>query len=255
MAINEVFPNSLVKKVLFQIKYPTLFYIEDRIGDFQVRVMEHLPESTLLYRKQVLFADFLPNKDHPEFPIKQSETQGDKVWQFKNQNVVVNITSSSLDVSSDTHKTYNNPGAPLRFRDILVAVLNNFFEVVKIPIILRMGLRYVNEIKEPELTRDTYNDFINTSINTDQIQIPSVQSLDFAATLKKDKYSLNLAERIKPFNDAISCILDFDAFALNVKVEECFNTIDDLHEIISNQFESIIKEPVYTIMRKPKTDE
>ena len=31
MAINEVFPNPTVKKVIFQIRFPNLFFIESKI--------------------------------------------------------------------------------------------------------------------------------------------------------------------------------------------------------------------------------
>jgi hypothetical protein len=46
---DEVFPNPTVKTVIFQIRYPNLFYIESRIGDIQVKIMDDFPESSLLF--------------------------------------------------------------------------------------------------------------------------------------------------------------------------------------------------------------
>ncbi len=57
MPINEVFPNPTGKQVIFQIRFPNLFYIENKIGDFQVEVMERFPESSLTFRHQLVLAD------------------------------------------------------------------------------------------------------------------------------------------------------------------------------------------------------
>jgi hypothetical protein len=61
MVINEVFPNPTVKQVIFQIRYPNLFYIENKIGDFQLKVMREFPESALIMKQRVIFAEFGPN--------------------------------------------------------------------------------------------------------------------------------------------------------------------------------------------------
>ena len=57
MVINEIFPNPTVKTVVFQIRYPNLFYIENKIGEIQLKLMKEFPESALLYRQRILLAD------------------------------------------------------------------------------------------------------------------------------------------------------------------------------------------------------
>jgi hypothetical protein len=42
MAIEEVFPNPTVKQVAFEIRFPNLFYLESKIGELQVKIMELL---------------------------------------------------------------------------------------------------------------------------------------------------------------------------------------------------------------------
>lgn len=52
MVIGEVFPNPTVKQVVFQITFPHLFYMEQKIGELQVKIMRMFPKSSLLYRRQ-----------------------------------------------------------------------------------------------------------------------------------------------------------------------------------------------------------
>ena len=47
----EIFSNPTVKKVIFQIRFPNLFFIENKIGDFQLKIMGMFPESKLIFRR------------------------------------------------------------------------------------------------------------------------------------------------------------------------------------------------------------
>ncbi|MCK7523160.1 MAG: hypothetical protein MZV64_38560 [Ignavibacteriales bacterium] len=82
MAIKDIFPNQSVKKVIFQIRFPNLFYIESKIGDFQLRIMEMFPSSSLLFRKQLLFADLGPDVKPADIFNKDDSQSGKKIWQF-----------------------------------------------------------------------------------------------------------------------------------------------------------------------------
>ena len=69
MTINEVFPNPTVKLVAFEIKYPNLFFLESKIGDLQIEIMEQFPESALGFRRQVVFADIGPKAKVEELSL------------------------------------------------------------------------------------------------------------------------------------------------------------------------------------------
>ena len=104
MPINEVFPNPTVKQVVFQIRFPNLFYLENKIGEFQLRIIKDFPDSSLLYRRQVLFVDMGPQGKLEDIPGEE----GQKIWQFKSPHQYeLNVLSDSLDVTSQFHKTYN----------------------------------------------------------------------------------------------------------------------------------------------------
>jgi uncharacterized protein (TIGR04255 family) len=69
-----------------------------------------------------------------------------KIWNFGSEDgVELNIHTDSLDISSTLHKTYNNKTVAIRFRDAVEFAMNSFLEVVNIPKINRIGLRYIDE--------------------------------------------------------------------------------------------------------------
>lgn len=153
MPIEEIFPNPTVKTVIFQIKFSNLFYLENKIGDLQLKMLEKFPDSSLAIRKQLLFADIGPQTKIED--IKMEESQGTKIWQFKSgKNYSLNILTDSLDITSEYHKTYNLEGAD-KFRDIIAYVLDIFFDIIPIPNIKRIGLRYIDECPVPSMDNST----------------------------------------------------------------------------------------------------
>ena len=50
MKLDKIFPNPLVEKVIFQIRFPNLFFIQDRIGTLQSKIMEKFPDSELIIK-------------------------------------------------------------------------------------------------------------------------------------------------------------------------------------------------------------
>ena len=129
MTLTEIYPRPTVKTVIFQIRFPNLFYMESKIGELQIQVMERFPESSLLFRRQVLLADVGPEVREEDLP-KLDERLGAKVWQFISPNKYkLNVQSNSLDITSEFHKTYDSQASADRFRDIIEFVLERFFVV------------------------------------------------------------------------------------------------------------------------------
>jgi uncharacterized protein (TIGR04255 family) len=112
MPINEVFPNPTVKQVHFQIQFPNLFFIENKIGDFQMKIMEKFPESALIFKRGLVVA-LNPDKieDFPKVP----QEEGTKLWQFSNPlGYTMNVSSNFLGIASTSHKTYSNQQSAIR---------------------------------------------------------------------------------------------------------------------------------------------
>lgn len=250
MSISEIFPNPTVKEVIFQIIFPNLFYMENKIGDLQLEIMEEFPKSALLIRRKVVFADVGPGEKISEIGIGSDDRIGTKIWQFSSKkNFKLNVTNDSLDITSQYHKTYNLEGGD-KFRDIIQYVLDRFFRVTKIPIISRIGLRYIDECPVPSKDNNTFRSYFNSVFPLDRFNLIDVSEMDFKTVTKKDKYYLRYVESLQKTEDEYKLILDFDGFAVDIAQENYLAVTDDLHTIILEEYEKTIKEPVYEYMRQ-----
>jgi len=250
---NEVFINPTVKQVVFQIVFPNLFYLENKIGEFQLKIMKEFPESTLLHRMQFAWADVGPQAKITEITSKlEKEPTGQKVWQFKSpKNFVLNVQNNSLDITSSYHKTYNLEGGE-KFRDIIKLVLDNFFEVISLPIINRIGLRYIDECPIPSKDNAAFKSYYNTVFPIKRFNLDDATEMDFKTLVKRKKYYLRYVESLQNVENEYKLILDFDGFAKNVNPKDCLKVTDNLHQLISKEYEKTIKAPVKEYMRKPK---
>ncbi|MCK4731028.1 MAG: TIGR04255 family protein, partial [Methanophagales archaeon] len=147
------------------------------------------------------------------------------------------------------HKTYNLEGGD-KFRDIIKFVLDYFFAVTSIPIINRIGLRYIDECPIPSKDNSTFRAYYNSIFPLDRFNLANANEMDFKTVTKKDKYYLRYIESLRKIGDEYKLILDFDGFAENISSEDCLTVTDDLHTIILEEYERTIKEPVYQYMRQ-----
>jgi uncharacterized protein (TIGR04255 family) len=252
MSKGEIFPKPLVKQVIFQIKFPNLFYLENKIGDIQLKLMNEFPESRLLLRKQILFGDIPSEEEKINLFEKGNDDAIKKIWQFNSKNnVQLNILADSLDITSEKHKSYDSPSAEWRFRDIIEFTLQNFFEFTKVPLLTRIGLRYINEF--PLVTKDTetYKSYFNGAINTKRFEVEKLETLEFVSESKLDQgFSIRYHEAIKKDEGKGNIIiLDFDASKENIRFEEYLVTVDALHQYIQSAFMATIRTPIIEYMR------
>jgi uncharacterized protein (TIGR04255 family) len=252
MSIREVFPNPTVKEVIFQIRFPNLFYMENKIGDLQLKVMKEFPESALLFRRQIVFANIGHETKIEDISSDLDKEPGRKIWQFKsNKNFKLNVLSDSLDITSQYHKTYNLEGGA-KFREIIKFVLDNFFEVTSIPIINRIGLRYIDECPIPSKDNSTFREYYNSIFPLDRFNLADANEMDFKTVIRKDNYYLRYIESLQKSGDDYNLTLDFDGFAENIASENCLIVTDELHTMILKEYERTIREPVYLYMRQRK---
>jgi len=251
MVINEVFPNPTVKQVIFQIKFPNIFYMEKKIGDLQVKIMEEFPKSSLLFRRQVVFVDMGPKGKMEEVspPFDKGEF-GRKIWQFESdKDYTLSVLTNSLDITSEFHKTYAG-NDPNKFRDIIEFVVKHFFEVTSIPLLNRVGLRYIDECPLPSKDNETFKSWYNSAFPVNRFNIANADTMHFNTVTKKGEFYLRYAETLRKRKEKYILILDFDGFAKKVPSEKCLEVTDNLHRIISDEYEATIKQRVYDYMRQ-----
>ena len=78
------------------------------------------------------------------------------------------------------------------------------------------------------------------------------RKMEFNTTVKKGNCFLNYSERIITDAETFKIILDFDGYSLNIKSHDYLIIADDLHRLISDEFEKVIKQPIYDYMRNKK---
>ena len=72
----------------------------------------------------------------------------------------------------------------------------------------------------------------------------------FRTVVKRGNYSLTYMESLQQRDGKHVVVLDFDAFATNIKSEECLATTDALHELVTDEYDRTIKNPVREYMRR-----
>ncbi len=249
MVINEIFKNPTVKTVIFQITFPNLFFIEKIIGDYQLKIMEKYPQSSLILTKGIVFALGQNISNIPNLPKDDQET-ATKIWQFISENdVKLNVQANSLDISSTHHKTYEM-GDGDKFRDIIKFSLDHFFELVQIPIIERIGLRYIDHCPIINKNSATYLQFYNTCFPLERFSIEDANDMDFKTTVKRGDYLLTYRETAQTKDNEFKLILDFDGVSQKVKPKDYLTVTDELHKMISKEFGTTAKEPLLKYMRQ-----
>ncbi len=253
MAIAEIFPSPTVKSVFFELKFPNLFFLESKVGDFQLKVLERFPESDLLFRRQIVFADVPPGASHAGIQPPQDDLAARKAWRFKSpQNYSFTLETNLLLISSEYHKTYNL-GEGDRFRDVIKYVVDAFLSVAHLPLFNRIGLRYVDECPLPLKDNETLASHYNTTFPIQRFNISDAQEMQFHTVVKKGDLYLRYVEHLKVETDnTYKLLLDFDGFRERIESAEYLAVTDQLHDVISRAFEETIKQPVYDYMRTPK---
>lgn len=254
MAINEIFPHPTVKQVIFQIRFPNLFYLENKIGEYQLKIMKDFPKSALLNRRQIVLANIGPEGKlqdiKKDMHADEEGELGNKIWQFlSDKGVKLNVLSNALDLTSVYHKTYKLEGSE-KFRDAIKSAVDNFFALLQVPTISRIGLRYVDECPIPLKTNRSFLSYYNTTFPLKRFDIRKTDNMQFMTVVKQGKYNLRYVESLVQDEAKYKLVLDFDAFAIDIDPKNYLNVTDDLHTIISKEYEKTIKEPIYKIMRK-----
>lgn len=247
---GEVFPYPTVKKVMFEIRYPNLFSIENKIGDFQERIISEFPESQALFRRQMLFADVGPEGKLINVPDRFGQDVGKKIWVFKSKEQhEISVSTGSLSITSELHKTYSNPSSDKKFRDVIEFVLSNFFQTISVPIINRIGLRYVDECPLPTKDNETLKKFYNSNFPAERYPINAAEKIYLEIRTKRKTHNLIYRESLVKEKEQYKIILDFDGFENEVTPRDFLKITDELHEMIEEEYFNMIKEPVKEYMR------
>ncbi|MBA7540451.1 hypothetical protein ES705_32748 [subsurface metagenome] len=251
---SPIYPRPTVSQVIFQIRYPNLFMIEDRIGDFQSLIIDKFPESSLIIRKQLFIADYVDKIDIKTIPTDEQFAR--KIWRFKSEeeNYVLGVSTSSLDITSEHHKSFNPINNEDGFRNIIKFAVDNFFDIIPIKKIKRIGLRYIDDCPIPSKETVEFKNWYNTVLPLERFNLNEVGSMIFETKkVKKGNYYLNYRENFVPVTSEgtkYKFYLDFDSYKEDVDPIDYIEILDDLYKIIHQEWEDSIKQPVKNWMNK-----
>lgn len=251
MTIDELFPNPTVKQVIFQIRFPNLFFLAERIGAFQIKVMKRFPKTSQLVRRPLFFTDQADQENLAELAQEARSEGAKQIWQFRSEEgVQLNVATDSLSLESTSHKTYQL-GEAGRFRDEIEFACQHFFEITGIPLLNRVGLRYIDDCPVPEDLAQ-FGAYYATAFPLSRFALEQSHETDFKTVVERGEYRLRYVESMQQKKKGRMLILDFDAWAEDIEAERILDVTDQLHDIISAEFQNTIKEPVYEYMRQPK---
>ena len=219
--------------------------------------MQDFPKSNLIYQRNLfsvnLGADIVQRGDFRPMP---ENIPAEKIWQFESKSgTILNISTNSLDMSSVSHKTYNlGEDNAKKFRYVIEQVVGTFIREVNLPIINRIGLRYIDHCPIIKKDNKTFGEWYDSKLPLKDFEIADAETIAFRAIIKKGNYNLGYVETIVPTppNGEIKLILDLDGSALNIKASEYLTTTDALHALISNEYAKTIKGetgPLYQFMK------
>lgn len=252
MSSGEVFPNPLVKQVIFAIRFPNLFFLGDRIGDFQIKVMKEFPKSTLLLRRPFLVTEEADTQKLEQMVTDLKEEEGiNRVWQFESERgVKLEVTSNLLALVSTSHKSYRH-GQEARFRDVIDSVTQHFYALTQLPVVNRIGLRYIDECPVLKASTEGFREHYSTVFPLDRFPLEESVAMGYRVDVRRERHYLRYVESLQGEEKSRKLILDFDAWSENTEPSRTMEVTDQLHDIIWEEFQRTIKEPIWEYMRKP----
>jgi uncharacterized protein (TIGR04255 family) len=188
--------------------------------------------------------------------VKQQQADSvDRIWQFTSPSgTKLQISGTSLLLSSENHRSYHH-GEAESFRAVINRAVGYFFDMVGIPVVLRVGLRYINECPIFERSTRIFNECYNSILPLNRYGLEHAVNMDCAVVVNKEQSQFRHLESLKSGQGEARLILDLDAWTENVPSENVMASADTLHGIISDEFWNTVKEPILDFMRRPKGED
>ncbi len=246
----EVFPNPLVKQVAFEIRFPNLFYLQDKIGEFQTKIMRQFPKSELLFRKQLLLTSETDPQKINELQANAPDSATTSIWKFVSEDgVTLTVTPSTLALESKNHKSYAQSDNP--FRKVIESTTNHFFNLTNVPILKRVGLRYIDEGPVPSNDSRSFSDNYNTAFPLKRFPIEKSIEMNFSTIIDQGRNKFRYVESLQGAGEKRKLIMDYDSSAEDIEPCNLLETTDHLHQTLWDMFCDTVKQPVMDLMRTP----
>jgi uncharacterized protein (TIGR04255 family) len=224
-----------LSEVVFEINFPRLFAVEDRIADYQQRVLETYPESGdefVLHLPPAVAIGKAPKPEGSLTPVRS--------FVFKNKAnsriVRVSVVHFNLIVSDYLHFE--------DYKGALLAALKPAVEIFQLSRVERVGLRYINRIPIPQKQASaTYRDYVRSPIDSRVFEPHQINSFltEVSLDLGNNK-NLTIRSGLLPAqgdSETRKYLVDLDCSSpegVALSGRAISDLLDDYHESIESEF-------------------
>jgi uncharacterized protein (TIGR04255 family) len=241
-----------LSEVVFEITFNTRVYaVENRIADFQQRVMETYPDSADEFVLHIPPAVAFGKSAKPENNLTPVRS-----FVFKNAQGTrtVRVSVMGLNVTVSDYLHFDD------YKTTLMAVLGPAVEIFELSNIQRVGLRYVNKIAiPPKNASTTYHQYVRSPIDSDVFAPHSLKSflteisLELVHATRLTIRSGLLPEQ--PDADSRTYLLDLDCScqeSISLDAGKISTVLDEYHETIETEFKRAMTKKLWDFMAEGK---
>ncbi len=213
---REVFDKNYLDQVIVEIRYPTYLHLkETAIPEISDKLRKDFPRYEAGETRQVTPAGV---------------TEPEAVFSFSNRqnNFKIEVTSSRVVLSTHDYQSFEN------FLNNFKYVLDNCIPSLKAPFFTRIGLRFINNIKDISADGNDLADWINSDlVRPIGTEIGSVFTMKNEITGPLEcggRYGFRYG-LAPPEVKSRHFILDYDYFNEDVEADACIDLLDDYHKL------------------------
>jgi len=227
--LGEVFDANPIREVDFEIRFtPRL-----RIGPEMWRFQEDLETE---YPEVGLETALLPN----------GATISVTVFQNQLKARVIKVSPQNMALAFSAYSNFED------FKEEVLRQSAKFCEMFNVSSLVRVGLRYVNEIPLPTQQTESLTTYVKPLVEFDRIPLDSVQqfALQIAANLDDHMILVRTALIAGPVR---TYVLDIDAYTETVKAtSEIGVLLDSFHDSVQRVFLDHVTDKYKQVMRGNK---
>ena len=240
---EEVFHNAPLIEVAYEIRFPSLFYIPQAIGEFQIKIMDDFPKASQLSSTQFAIEDGIPKFSGENAGRTTS-------WQFESETgkTKILVRLDRLSIISQEYTSYDHPSG-MKFRDVIYKIVTEFLQKFPIKKFTRIGLRYIDHCPLDQKTNQYFTNYYVPIFDINKYKIEDLLDSHIIMRKKKENYGLLFQCRIAKIGNNYKYVMDFDGYAENVDSASFLSVTDDLRRLDRSEFFSSITENFTQYMR------
>jgi uncharacterized protein (TIGR04255 family) len=239
--------HAPLSEVVFEINFPRLFAVENRIADYQQRVLGMYPESGdefVLHLPPAVAFGKAPRPEGYLTPVRSF------VFRNQAQSRIVRVSVVHFNLLVSDYLDFED------YKHALTTAIEPAIEIFQLSRLERVGLRYINKIPIPkEPAAVDYRDYVRSPIDATVFSPHQLNSFltEVSVDLDKNK-KLTIRNGLLPMQadaTARTYLLDLDCSSpesVSLSGAALANLLDDYHESIEAEFKRAMTDKYWKHM-------